>query len=117
MVFSSNFFIYVFFPLFLLFYFTAVKTFPKSTKAANAIILLFSLTFYLFTGGFFVLLLLAVIIWNYILALAIEKYRKKLLLIVTVGGIFCCFYILNMRYSYMKMYWVCCDFSHNRFRL
>ncbi len=86
MVFSSNFFIYVFFPLFLLFYFTAVKTFPKSTKAANAIILLFSLTFYLFTGGFFVLLLLAVIIWNYILALAIEKYRKKLLLIVTVGG-------------------------------
>lgn len=86
MVFSSNFFIYIFFPLFLLFYFTAVKTFPKSTKAANAIILLFSLTFYLFTGGFFVLLLLAVIIWNYILALAIEKYRKKLLLIVTVGG-------------------------------
>lgn len=86
MVFSSNFFIYVFFPLFLLFYFTAVKTFPKSTKAANAIILLFSLTFYLFTGGFFVLLLLAVIIWNYILALAIEKYRKKLMLIVTVGG-------------------------------
>lgn len=86
MVFSSNFFIYVFFPLFLLFYFTAVKTFPKSTKAANAIILLFSLTFYLFTGGFFVLLLLAVIIWNYILALAIEKYRKKILLIVTVGG-------------------------------
>lgn len=86
MVFSSNFFIYIFLPLFLLFYFAAIKIFPKTTKAANAIILLFSLTFYLFTGGIFILLLIGVITWNYILALAIEKYRRKLLLFMAVGG-------------------------------
>lgn len=86
MVFSSNFFIYVFFPLFLLFYFAAVKMFPKSTKAANAVILLFSMIFYFFTGGISILLLIATIVWNYGFALAIEKYKRKILLLIAVGG-------------------------------
>lgn len=86
MVFSSNFFIYIFFPLFLLFYFAATKISPKSTKLANFIILIFSLTFYLLTGGIFILLLGGIIVWNYMLALAIEKYRKKFLLFIAVGG-------------------------------
>lgn len=86
MIFSSNFFIYIFFPLFLTFYFMAFKMFPKSTKAVNAVILIFSLIFYFFTGGLSILLLIGVIIWNYFLALAIEKYRKKVILLVAVGG-------------------------------
>lgn len=94
MIFSSNFFLYIFFPLFLMFYFIAFKLFYNSTRAVNYVILLFSVIFYFFTGGLSIVLLFGVVGWNYFWALLIEKNRKKSILAVAVGGnilLFLCF--------------------------
>ena len=79
MVFSSSVFVFGFLPLVLLFYFIA----PKKLK--NYVLLFFSLIFYLFGGPKFIFLLLSVVLINYLGALLIDKYQKKIWLIITVA--------------------------------
>lgn len=68
MVFSSLFFIYLFLPLNLIFYY-----FAKSTKARNVVMLIFSLVFYAWGEPLYVLLLLFMTFCDWLLALYIGK--------------------------------------------
>ena len=82
MVFSSLEFIFIFLPIFLLFYF------PISKKYKNILLFLFSIIFYAYGSlkqPYFILLILLSVIVNYFLALKIEgdKNSKKYL----IGGI------------------------------
>jgi len=89
MVFSSLFFIYVFFALFLLIYFYVAN----SIKARNAVIIIFSLLFYAWGDPSYVLLLIFSTVVNYVSGLCIDKFRDKspakmvfgLSLIVNIG--------------------------------
>lgn len=79
MVFSSTIFIFLFFPLVLLFYFLA----PKKIK--NYVLLAFSIIFYLFGGPKYLILLISVVLIDYIGAILIEKTNKrKLFLALTI---------------------------------
>ncbi len=90
MVFSSLTFIFAFFPAVLICYFIIPK---RYRRARNAVLLIFSLFFYLYgePRGIFVMLLS--ITANYLLALAIEKLpKRKLFLFLTAAvnlGVLC----------------------------
>lgn len=80
MVFSSLEFIFIFLPIFLVFYF------PISKKYKNILLFLFSIFFYAYGSlkqPFFILLILGSVIVNYFLGLKIEKSqnRKRYLLL------------------------------------
>ncbi len=71
MVFSSLFFVYLFLPLNLMFYY-----FAKSTKAKNVVMLIFSLVFYAWGEPLYVLLLLFMTFCDWLLALFIGKQKS-----------------------------------------
>ena len=70
MVFSSNLFVFLFLPLFL----TAYYMTP--TRWRNWTILLGSYLFYAWWRPDFLLLFVAITLWNYVFALVIQKYRE-----------------------------------------
>lgn len=81
MVFSSMIFLWVFLPIVLVLYFIS----PKKIK--NIILLLFSILFYVWGGGFnHLLLLLISICINYFLGILIDKFQnqKNILLLIAI---------------------------------
>ena len=70
MVFSSNLFVFLFLPLFLSAYYLT----PGRWR--NWTILLGSYLFYAWWRPDFLLLFVAITLWNYVFALAIQKYRE-----------------------------------------
>lgn len=80
MVFSSLTFIFIFLPIVIFLYFIV------KDKYKNYILLLFSLIFYSWGEPKYILIILMSIIFNYLLALAIDKYKNigKLLFIFAV---------------------------------
>ena len=68
MVFSSVPFLFYFLPLFIPFYFL-----PKTTRSRNAVLLAFSVVFYAWGEPWFVLVMLASIVFNWRAALIIER--------------------------------------------
>lgn len=87
MLFNSNFFLYVFLPIFLLIYY-AISGVTKRISFSNIILLLFSLLFYFCTGGLSIIILLAVIVLNFLCALFMDffEHQKKLFLFLGVIG-------------------------------
>ena len=85
MVFSSPVFLFLFLPLTLLFTWMA-----GSLKGRNTVLTLASLLFYAWGEGLYVLVILGSILFNYIMALAIEgasaPERRKLAVVVGVVG-------------------------------
>ena len=79
MEFSSIIFLVIFLPIFLFSYFLI-----KNNTYRNIILLLFSLVFYAFGEPIYILLMIASIIINYILALLMDKHKNKLLLILAI---------------------------------
>ena len=73
MVFSSLFFIYVFFAVFLVFYFKVAN----GIKAKNAVIIIFSLLFYAWGDPAYIVLLLCSTILNYVSGRLIDMYRDR----------------------------------------
>jgi len=73
MVFSSLFFIYVFFAVFILVYFY----FAKGMKAKNAAVIIFSLIFYAWGDPSYILLLLFSTVVNYTAGLLIDRFREN----------------------------------------
>ncbi len=69
MVFSSNLFVFLFLPLFLAAYYLT------PTRWRNWTILIGSYLFYAWWRPDFLLLFVAITLWNYLFALAIDKYR------------------------------------------
>ena len=88
MLFNSNIFLYVFLPLLLIIYYFAFRCFKLSVKIGNNVILIFSLLFYICTGGLSVFILLGVVILNYICAIlmAYIPKLKKLIFIFGIGS-------------------------------
>ncbi|WP_282926214.1 MBOAT family O-acyltransferase [Helcococcus kunzii] len=82
MVFSSLFFVYMFLPLNLLFYYMA-----KDIKTKNIIMLLFSLLFYSWNSPKYLILLLVMTLNGWIGAQLIQRFRKngKIFLITTIS--------------------------------
>lgn len=85
MLFSSTIFLFYFLPVILLLYYI----FRKSTPIKNGILLVGSLFFYAWGEPWYVLIMLASIVMNYVLALLVDKYdgdkkKTKIILIVTV---------------------------------
>ena len=78
MLFSSITFIYYFIPLLLIAYFA----FPNKYK--NLILLIFSIIFYFYGEKFYFLILIFFCIFNYFYAFLIEKYHKKVLIIINI---------------------------------
>lgn len=70
LVFSSLEFLYVFFPLCMLFYFIA-----KTTNLRNAVLIVFSLFFYAWGEPVYLFLMLGTVLVEYFFALGIEKFR------------------------------------------
>ena len=88
MVFSSNVFLMAFLPVTLLLYFLVPK---RYLKVRNAVLLAVSLFFYGWGEPKYILVMLASILFNYFLALAIGRQagsgrNSRLLLFVTVAG-------------------------------
>lgn len=76
MLFNSNFFLTIFLPLLFIIYFLVQKFLKNPINVQNAIILLFSLFFYLCTGGASIFILLIVILMNYLCARFMENFNK-----------------------------------------
>ena len=79
MVFSSSIFMFMFLPIFLVFYFLAKKV---STK--NLMLLLFSLVFYAWGEPYYIFLMILSIIVNYFVTLLMDKKNSKGLLILLI---------------------------------
>ena len=83
MVFSSLEFLYLFFPLCMLFYYLC-----KSINAKNAVLIVFSLIFYAWGEPCYVFLMIGTILLDYLFGLGIGKYRTqargKLLLVLAL---------------------------------
>lgn len=71
MVFSSTIFIFGFLPLLVLVYFVA------RDEARNYVLLLFSLIFYAWGGPKFLLVMVAVVLIDYVMAIGIEYFKRK----------------------------------------
>ena len=86
MLFNSNFFLYVFLPAFLLLYYASFFGTKHPVAIGNGIILIFSLLFYLCTGGKSIFLLLCVIVCNFACAQVMEAFpaHRRMML---AGGI------------------------------
>lgn len=78
MLFNSNFFLYAFLPALLICYYLCNKLVVREKiHVLNGILLVFSVVFYICTGGMFIFLLLAVIFLNYSLGLLIDALKKR----------------------------------------
>ena len=100
MLFSSITFLFYFFPAVLALYYLFRRSYPIK----NGVLLIASLFFYAWGEPWFVLIMLASILGNYILALFVDKYREqkrkvKVILLLTVllniGLLFVFKYILQ----------------------
>lgn len=80
MVFSDQSFVFLFLPLVITLYFPL-----RGTRFAATLLLIASLTFYFWTSGYFVLLLVASILINYLGGLWIDKRRRKSTLIAVIA--------------------------------
>ncbi|MEE0116441.1 MAG: MBOAT family protein, partial [Lachnospiraceae bacterium] len=85
MLFSSITFLFYFFPAVLFLYYLFRRSYPIK----NGVLLIASLFFYAWGEPWFVLIMLASILGNYILALFVDKYREqkrkvKVILLLTV---------------------------------
>ncbi len=81
MVFADLFFLYIFLPACLLFYFAG-----KNIKYKNAVLIVFSLVFYAWGEPMVVLLLILSTIVNWLLGLVIDKHREDKLGKLAVAG-------------------------------
>ena len=72
MVFSSLIFLFCFLPIFLICYFL-----PKKRKTRNIVLLIFSLMFYGYGEPIYVLLMILSILFNYYIALIMDKSNNK----------------------------------------
>ncbi len=81
MVFADLFFLYIFLPACLLFYFVG-----KNIKYKNAVLIVFSLVFYAWGEPTIVLLLILSTIVNWLLGLVIDKHREDKLGKLAVAG-------------------------------
>ena len=72
MVFSSLIFLFCFLPIFLICYFV-----PKKRKTRNIVLLIFSLMFYGYGEPIYVLLMILSILFNYYIALIMDKSNNK----------------------------------------
>lgn len=77
MIFSSNIFLFLFLPLCLTVYFIIQKIFRQNTTILNLVLLLFSLFFYLWGSGRFLLVFITSIIINFILSKFICRFSNK----------------------------------------
>lgn len=84
MLFSSNIFMYFFLPLALLAYYMVKKISNNSREALNSVLLLFSILFYLYGSGKYILVLLFSILVNYIFGRIIEIKSEKSILFFAV---------------------------------
>lgn len=87
MVFSSSIFLFGFLPILFIIYFIS----PQKLK--NYILLIFSLIFYYFGGPTYILIILSVVLIDYLLAILIDKYKRKkpiliLSIIINIGILF-----------------------------
>ncbi|MBQ8246323.1 MAG: MBOAT family protein [Lachnospiraceae bacterium] len=84
MIFSSNFFLYVFFPLVVILYFVIKKITNSSKPALNFVLLIFSTLFYLFGSGRYILVLLLSVLLNYIFGIIVEKNKDKKRIVIAI---------------------------------
>ncbi len=89
MVFSSKIFLFFFFPMLYLLYFTEIKKGKvNSIKYQNIVLLIASLVFYAYGGPIYALLLIVEIVLDYLMALLMDKQetqkKRKLFLILTI---------------------------------
>ena len=80
MVFSSLVFLCIFLPVVLI-----LHTVVRNRKIQNGLLLAASLLFYAYGEPFYVFLMLASAMFNYLLALLIKKHRRKLWLVLAVA--------------------------------
>jgi len=87
MLFSSNIFLLIFLPAVLTIYFVVSKIFKNPAVILNLILISFSLFFYYWGSGRFILIFFTSISINYILGQAITRYSiyKKLLLLLGIS--------------------------------
>ena len=105
MGFSSNIFIYAFLPLCVISYFFIkwlIK--DKDFKVRNGILIFFSLFFYLFGSGRYILILISVVCISYFSGVLISKYKKHAKLISVLAillnlGLLIFFKYFNFLYS------------------
>ena len=83
MVFSSSIFVFAFLPITLLFYAIAEKSGNMTLK--NIVLLVCSIIFYAWGGVQYLILLLALLVFNYFISLFIEKFNNKKRLFLFVG--------------------------------
>lgn len=77
MVFSSPVFIFYFLPLSIISYFIVGKTFRSEIKPQNIILLFFSLLFYLYGSGKYILLVFLITLSSYFFGLVVETAKNK----------------------------------------
>lgn len=85
MLFSSNFFLYLFLPVLLIVYYFVFFFTETPVEFGNIIILEFSIIFYLCTGGRGIFVLLFVILFNFICALILDRVNKYKTIILAIG--------------------------------
>ena len=104
MVFSSAVFVFGFMPLLLFLYFLA------EPKYRNYILLIFSLIFYGWGGVNYLLLMLAVVMSDYVFAIAIAQIKtqkiRKLFVVFSVVVNLGCSVITNTRISLLKTFFI-----------
>ena len=72
MVFSSAIFLFIFLPIVLI-----AHSLVKNIKARNGLLIIASLVFYAFGEPIYIVMLLASVLFNYIMGLVLVKHRKK----------------------------------------
>ena len=98
MVFSSNIFIYLFLPLFLAIYYVT----PNKFK--NIVIVLGSYIFYAWWRVDFLLLLIAVTLWNYGIAIAIDKAKDQKVRNIALAIGVCVDLLALLYFKYMNFF-------------
>ncbi len=84
MVFSDLFFLFAFLPIFVVCYLTAAAV-EKGNTIKNLTLVFFSLVFYAWGEPTYVLLMLACVVVNYLMGLAIDKARRHRKLALGIG--------------------------------
>lgn len=77
MLFNSNLFLYAFLPALLICYYLCYKLLRGKIQVLNGILLVFSIIFYVCTGGIFIFVLLAVVFLNYSIGLLIDALKRR----------------------------------------
>jgi alginate O-acetyltransferase complex protein AlgI len=83
LLFTEPAFLFLFLPVLLALYFATLRRVHASY--GNWLLLIFSVAFYAKGGGWFTLLMLASIAFNYVIAIAVDRTRSKALVAVAIG--------------------------------